>query len=214
MVKSSLPLSFEHNSNEKKMTKERDSNQSQTQESSSVDDRLIADFFFTSISKEAVQKALRKGMFFASIGAFILVFAGVQLSVQQLGKWGGMLFLIGMGLITWGLLPYRKLSSMQLNPNRMMLNQSLEAVYFIKNQKALSFSIASIASSEWIVDQGIPGILVKFKETLTPPLTIYSGIKEAKKMRKRAKQRKGDIFFPHFSQASFRIWQEWKELVS
>lgn len=156
--------------------------------------------FSSSISSALMRQALMRGFSLGFLGALILLIPGSFLPPALLHKWGWALFLTAIGLITWGLLPYRRLSKLQLNPDKLILVDEEHISYFQQGRKILTLPIESIASVREISVQRFYGIAVEFKTPPIEPIQVHGNSSEVEKMRKQGmKYGKADLFFPYFT---------------
>lgn len=86
---------------------------------------------------------LFRGLALGILGLIPLFFGGIFLPVQELNRWGLPLFFLSFGLITWGLLPYRRLSRLETHPNELIISPGPggEEVLLYLNQGKVEWSI-------------------------------------------------------------------------
>jgi hypothetical protein len=166
----------------------------------------------SSISSALLKTTLLRGFAIAFIGICILLFAGSFLSVEFLHKWGWSLFLIALGFITLGLLPYRNLSRLQIKPNELILLNVNSIAYVQRGHKILTLPIVSIAQISYISYPHSPvyGIAVWFKPSSVERIIIHQSLKEIDYMRKQGqKMGNADIFLPYFNQHAYDELMDW-----
>lgn len=126
----------------------------------------------SSIKPELMRKLLFKGTLLAGIGAVSILLAGLFLSPDYLAIWGLPIFLIGMGLITIGLLPYRRLKRLELNPHKLIIRPSESVQLLIKGKTVLVIPWNEIAKIEYEDHETNYGIRFFFKSSENIPIFI------------------------------------------
>lgn len=106
---------------------------------------------FSSLSHLEMKRKLLKGFFIALIGVLTLVGGGIFLPEKVMAKWGFWIFLFGLGLITWGLLPYRKFVRLQSKPNEIRLFEQ-ELQFWANNECRLIIPLHQIKRAEYVTD--------------------------------------------------------------
>ncbi|MBS4167727.1 hypothetical protein [Parachlamydia sp. AcF125] len=154
----------------------------------------------TSIDTAFKKKLLFEGTVIAMNGALVL-FAGLFLPPGQLSKWGEWIFLVGVSLIAWGLLPYRKLTLLEATPNELGLEQ--DALYFSQRGKpALVIPMGSIDTLSYGVENHRHGLYVFLKPSSLQKIPLLSNRVDKESCQWIADGKKFAFFFPHFSQRS------------
>lgn len=126
----------------------------------------------SSIKPQLMSSVLMKGTILSSLGGGALLYAGVYLPADILQKWGLLIFLISLVLITAGLLPYRKLTRLEKHPNEIHLIGNKTFAYFIRGKPAFSISMQSIQKFI-LIDKGKDyGIGVILKDPLPEPILV------------------------------------------
>ena len=134
---------------------------------------------FSSIKKELLQQQLMRGSAIAAVGACILIFGGTWVPQATLAFWGAPLFVAGIGFITLGMLPYRRLKLLEEHPYVIKIEGGM--IYCFKGGKEISrIDTKTIESVEFVDDPSRYGI----RFHLTSP-------------------KKGVFFLPYFSKNSF-----------
>ncbi len=128
----------------------------------------------STIRPELMRRTLFRGSLIAGIGIIFLVLAGIFLPVGLLSLWGIPIYLFSLGLVTWGLLPYRKLTRLEKKPEKICISNDGLLTY-----QNMIIPLLSIKSCEYIDDENRYGIKITLKGDL-----------------------KGQ-FFPYFSERSF-----------
>ena len=84
-------------------------------------DQLI---LYSSVKHSLMRWLLWRGTALAVLGGAILLLAGTLIPPSILATWGLILFLIGFGLITWGLLPFRRIKQLEQNPYQLIVDSN------------------------------------------------------------------------------------------
>ncbi len=90
----------------------------------------------SSICSQLMKSTLLKGTLYAALGVIILVLAGAFLPSETLTTFGLPIFIMGIGLITFGLLPYRRLTSIEKCPNELWIKESCIPISEEKSQNS------------------------------------------------------------------------------
>lgn len=166
----------------------------------------------STISASLLKSTLFWGYGIASLGIIILVVAGSYLQIEYLHRWGWMLFLLAIGCITLGMLPYRRLSHLQLKPNELILLNHDHVLYTHKGKQLFSIPLKSISHTRYISHPSHYGIALWLKSPLIEPIRIYQSPEEVEKMRRKADQiDHADLFFPYFNQRAYEEWLDWQD---
>lgn len=164
----------------------------------------------TSLSSSLMRFTLFKGICLAVMGLCGLLWGALTMPPSLLQRWGPWLFLIGMGFITWGMLPYRRLSLLQVKPDELHLASTHLVNFYRKGKKILTLSLPSIEQLDYVDEGHLYGIALKMRPH---SLTCHEDDPaEMKKLEKQGKSLKeGELFFPYFSRQAFRELQEWQQ---
>lgn len=96
----------------------------------------ISHFVLRSSIKSSLRKqTLTKGCLFGIFGGIVLLLSGSFVPLHPLEIWGFPLFLLSLGFITLGFLPYRLLSYLELHPHQLKVTE--DKLYFSFSRYAL-----------------------------------------------------------------------------
>ncbi len=125
--------------------------------------------FRSSIKPELLRSKLYYGTSLAFIGMLLWLYAGIFMPVEALKIWGLPLAIIGITLITIGLLPYRKLKRLVDQPNQVIITTS--SLTYLERQKVRKEILISDIKAISFFDEGSHyGIILKLdKEDLLLP---------------------------------------------
>lgn len=172
-----------------------------------MDEELI---LRSSIRSGLLKTALIKGFSMAFIGAFGLLLAGIFLPPPLLKGWGLLLFILFIGLMASGLIPYKRLLQLQTKPNELRAVGLKDLEYWSKGQKIISIPLESILEMNFVDDQNKYGIALK---------THPKGIEINKNNLQRFQVLTGstqrwDYLFLYFSKRSLDELQAWRHTDS
>lgn len=158
----------------------------------------------TSIDPQLKKHTLLNGTALAGLGAILLVGSASYMPAVQLKYWGLWIFLFSGLLMAMGLIPYRKLCLLEVNPNELTLNK--DTLLFTQQRKLLlEIPNRSIEQLSFIQKRGIYGLRVQLKKNLPEKIRL---------MKKRLSKNdfvsfeNGEFFFPYFSQKTCRFFSE------
>lgn len=155
--------------------------------------------------KPSLKKAtLIRGSCLGFIGITCWLFGALFLPLSVLANWGWLFLLIGGAFITFGLLPYRKLTRLENKPHEIIVTD-LEELYF-SMQGTLIFKVAldKIEELAYLDDDVRYGIGLWIKEPsknlviLHPSLDLNSYLKDCQK------RYFCDLYCPYFSKRSYQ----------
>jgi hypothetical protein len=146
-------------------------------------------------------KTLQRGTAIAALGAFLMVITGAFLPLEQLSRWGWILFLIGFSCIAAGLIPYRLLTRLEKKPNEIVIGQDGLIHYFQRGQETFTIPQEMVKEIIYIDRKEIYGIGLKLAPSSQQKVIKHAGsLKNGFfEMRKYG----CDIFFPYFSRRSY-----------
>lgn len=155
---------------------------------------MVLEVVRTSVDKELLRRVVLRGSLIAAVGLVLMLF-GNGIPASRLSGWGAGIVLLSLALITLGLLPYRRLTRLQLHPNELTLSEE-ELLYTRQKAAPLWIGRSSIATLRWLRHGELYGIAI----TLHPPATRRADLeREAARWRRLLDC---DLFLPYFSQES------------
>ncbi len=167
---------------------------------------FVSESFFkiqSSIHSQLMKSSLFKGTFIAAIGALVMVYTGTFLSPSELTKYGFFFFATGCGLITFGLLPYRKLCALEKSPHEMYITQGDQLFYFSNRRRVFSLSLEMIEMVSYVDDSSHYGILINLKDHIAGKGVIFEPLFAS--LYHRNSSGKGYLFLPYFSKRSCEL---------
>jgi hypothetical protein len=158
----------------------------------------------SSISSSLLRDTLFKGCVIAGIGMLLLLLVGIFIPAASLHTWGWGVFFISLGLIAYGLLPYRILSRLQLKPNELILTPSQHLAFFSRGRKILTLPLQSVSCIRYVSHPTSYGIAVWLKSPPPLAVVVHQWPKEMEKLRLQGESmEKADLFFPYFPQRAY-----------
>lgn len=139
------------------------------------------------------------------VGIILLVAGGAFTPVHQLSLWGLPLLLLSGGLITWSMLPYRRMVQLENAPDELWINSRGDLVYAKKSTPIFTVPQQTIEKIFYIEKPSIYGICLHLKPSLSEKVRIHYTSFDFRSFRKNSVHLYGcDIFFPLFSDRTFR----------
>lgn len=128
----------------------------------------------SSIKPALMRHILMRGSCISGIGVIILLLSGAYLSPDHLKIWGLPIFIAGIALITWGMLPYRRLRHLELHPYRITVDAE-GSLQFSKDSKPIfTTPIEAIAQINYIEKKHLYGIEITLKDNRTQFFPYFS----------------------------------------
>lgn len=162
----------------------------------------------SAITKDLQYATLLRGALLALFGAILLIIPGITLAPNTLSTYGPFLFFLGFGLITLGLLPYRQLTQLQMQPYQL-IPENTHFLFKMKGKPIFSIPYASIDHSSFVDNRWNYGIALWIKPNTTSPVIIHSPNIDINRLRNKNQKKYGcDLFLPFFTQRSFAEFKE------
>lgn len=152
----------------------------------------------SSIHKDLMRFTVWRSTIFGVAGAALLFWGGTFLKTSDLNRWGFPLFLVSMGFITAGMLPYRRLKQLEMNPYSL----TTEGEWLHLSKKGvplLSLKWADVQEIKWIEQGRKYGIGFILKQQANVVTYNHYAIQKLKGC---------DIFLPYFSERSYQILKD------
>jgi hypothetical protein len=167
----------------------------------------------TSIKPQIMRRTLFKGSLLALSGVLTLLISGIFLPKEQLQYGGFLFFLFGIGCITFGLLPYRRLSAMELKPDELIANEREDLEFWSKGKKRFTIPCSIIDKIDYIETNHTYGLALWLNPSTQQPIRIhdpYFNIHSLPEQTQNAA--KSSLFLKFFSKRSTEELKEWQEL--
>lgn len=156
----------------------------------------------SSISSELMRKILFRGFILSFFGMIFLILAAIFIPKSEMQTWGWIIFLISFAFIPIGLLPYRRLSRLQLHPNELVQIDEEDLIYISKGKRILKIPLISVNELNYIDDVSAYGIGVSLKTPPVLPVIVYD-LSEGEKLYRKGRKVKMDLFFPYFNHRAY-----------
>jgi len=154
---------------------------------------------YSAVRPALLRTALFKGTFIAAVGVVLLVGSGSFLPPNLLSVWGLPILFIGIGLMAWGLIPYRRLQQIDSKPHKLVVVGDVYLQYQRGEKALLTVPLEAVERLDYLEDGQRYGI----------ELIIRSDAKKTVKQH-QAKlpaglyfEDEGRLFFPYFTRRSF-----------
>lgn len=158
----------------------------------------------TAVSPDYMRYVLFKGTFLAGLGVLLLVVCGAYMPPEVMEVWGLPVLAVGIGLITWGMFPYRQLKRMEVNPDTLVVVGDQYLQYLSRGKRVLTIPIRSIEKISHINRGRNYGIGVWLKNPLPEKVTVHSEKVDLNKRQIESQQRYGcDLLLPFFSRRAY-----------
>jgi hypothetical protein len=162
----------------------------------------------TSVTTSLLHQTLIKGFFPALLGGLIIVSGGIFLPPSLLNYWGFPVFLAGIFSITYGLLPYRRLTILAGRPDMLKVIGLDSLEFYSKGHKILTIPFKGIKKITYFKNNQFYGIGLVLepseREFIVCPLELNG------KQKKYRQYLNSDIFLPYFSRRSFEEFEDWQ----
>lgn len=149
------------------------------------------------------KQILGRGTLIAGLGMLILLFAGGFLPLQELKLWGFPLFLLGGGLIVAGLLPYKRLSRLEMNPYELCVGTNNTIDLLIARKKLMTIPVSNIKDVVFIENEAVYGLGIRLNQTDGTKMRVHDP-----KYRPKSISGQSDLFLPYFSKRGVAEVQE------
>lgn len=103
----------------------------------------------SSVLPALMEHTLFQGTLKGGIGVFILLLGAIFLPPQEMKVWGFVLFVVAFAMLTWGLLPYKRLKKLEMNPSILTLDDPSWIHFSTKGNRVFSVPVAAIARIDY-----------------------------------------------------------------
>ncbi|NGX51619.1 MAG: hypothetical protein K1060chlam2_01492 [Chlamydiae bacterium] len=94
---------------------------------------------FSLIRPEVKGRLFRRALLTASPGISLLLCMGIFAPIELVDRWGIAVFAVGIFLIGWGMIPYRRVSRLELKPHRIEFSETEIAGIALKEIESLTY---------------------------------------------------------------------------
>jgi hypothetical protein len=160
--------------------------------------------FRSVISQTLWRRRVLRGTLIGGIGVILLFIAAVFFPSVEMKRFGFILFLLSVGLITWGFLPYKKLKRLEVRPNTLSISQDGVVSLSLNGHSVLQVPLQAIDKAFYVEEGDLYGIGVVFRNDCTDQI-----LKEHPHLKDLFGIRGCDILFPYFSERSCADFKEY-----
>ena len=157
-------------------------------------------YLSSTIRTALLNRTLKRGAWLGGGGALLIILGGTLLPLGLLKIWGIPLFCLGMACIAIGLLPYRKLTRLQLKPHAIHSNGE-ELMFLRSGRPLLKIPLRSLEKMVYLEKEEAYGIglwlkwpIVEKVKVLQPHFSYATFTEESRKSFEGC-----DLFLPYFS---------------
>jgi hypothetical protein len=161
----------------------------------------------SSIHPKLMWRVLVKGSILAGVGVLLLLLTGMFLPLEEMKQWGPIIFILGLGCVTFGLLPYKRLKKLEVNPYILRLDEN-DLYFFINETSIFMIPLVSIDTIQYIEKKESYGIGILLKSPLPQKLVVQDPRFNLSAFRKKSNKQGSDLFFEYFSQRSYETLSE------
>jgi hypothetical protein len=143
--------------------------------------------YYSSVTPFLKHQALKKLLLLAAPGALFLVISALFIQSQSIGF---IIFCSCLLMITWGLVPYRKIIQLERTPHKIFITKDTLA-FFMKGREMFQIPTKDITKAEYQDDLKLYGIKAFLKDSSSLPRSHLGWHQQSKKIG-------CDLFFPYF----------------
>lgn len=163
----------------------------------------------SSVRPSLKKTALIKGSILGGLGIALWLYGGIFLSIETLTIWGWPILIIGGGLISSGLFPYRKLVRQENNPHKIIVNDLEELEFYSQGTPLFKVSMDNIEEMAFLDDDIRYGIGLWIKNPKTQYIEVlHPSLDLSAYLKKCQKDYFCDLYFPFFSKRSYQELEE------
>lgn len=156
----------------------------------------------SSIRPELKLNTLLNGTLIAVAGVALLVAGGTFMPERLLSTWGFLIWIVALFMIAYGLIPYRKLTRLELKPFEIH-NEGDRFLFKTPKGIVLTLPKKELIKSQYVTLGKVYGIAIWLKEPKKLPDTLRNDLYQ-NKIRKAFGC---DLFLPYFSEKGYSEFQ-------
>ena len=158
----------------------------------------------SSISSNLHKKILFRGSFLSFLGFFPLLYGSLIMDAATLSTWGIPLFFLGISLIMFGMIPYKRVTELQKHPNEIHLIDDITIRYDHLGKKTMTIPLSAIESVEYLEKERIYGIKLHLKKCPKDKVIVHDPRFSMQRFENASRKNYGcDLFLPYFSKRGF-----------
>lgn len=158
----------------------------------------------SAITSELHKKILFKGSFLSFLGFIPLLYGSLRMDAATLSTWGIPLFFLGISLIMFGMVPYKRVTELQKHPNELHLLDDRTIRYDHMGKKTMTIPLSALERVEYLERDGIYGIKLYLKKSPEKKLIVHDPRFSINRFENASRKKYGcDLFLPYFSKRGF-----------
>lgn len=164
----------------------------------------------SSLKRELMSKMLLKGSMVAGCGIILLIISGIFMPFSTLKIWGFPIVIIGFTLVATGLLPYKKLSLLELSPHEIHCDE--HSMIFLRSGSPLfKLPLKNIERFDFVETNEIYGAGIYLKRPVENCLVLLKPHQQFAVFASEGKNKapETDFFLPYFSFLSVEELKSW-----
>lgn len=146
-----------------------------------------------------------KASFGGGTGIACLVGVGAFMPLELLKVWGFPVLVAASTLIAWSMLPYRRMTRLENNPDELWTNSNGDLVYAVQKSPIMTIPLGAIDKCFYIDKPQDYGIAIAIKPHPSQKIRVHNSGLDFRAYQQATVLRYGcDIFLPFFSERSFK----------
>ncbi|MBB65787.1 MAG: hypothetical protein CMO81_12075 [Waddliaceae bacterium] len=168
---------------------------------------------YSSVPLPLLKKALFRGSIFAAIGAVLILYSGIFVPVKLLNSWGFLVVTLGILLIANGLIPYRRLTKLQLKPYEIIID--IHGFSF-RSEGKQRFTVPRkiVKRCEYLLKSDQYGIAIWLDKSCTKKILVQDANFDMRKFQNKSSNYFScDLFFPFFKEKDYQeLLEAWSDV--
>ena len=161
---------------------------------------------YSTVRPELKKRVLLYGTAYAALGALLVLISGLFLPPFWMQYFGFPLLIIGILVIAWGLMPYKRVTRLETQPHELVVTDDQNLHYAVSGQHVLTVPLQAIERLSFC-DENVDryGIALDLKSGMSELVALKKpGTSVVSYLASMRRRYACDLFFPYFSQRSYR----------
>ena len=160
----------------------------------------------SSVHSSLKRQMLWQGTLLALVGLSILGYSSLFFSSADLGIWGFLLFCLGIGFISAGLIPYRRLCRLEINPHEIVVLDEVTIKFNWQGKSTLTVPWISVSKTAYMKrSHKNYGIGIWLKQPAPEKVIVHDLNFNVRCFQDGSRRLYGcDLFLPFFSEHSYK----------
>ena len=151
------------------------------------------------VRSDLLKAELLRGSLVAAPGIGIIIAGGIWIPVESMSLFGVVCLFLGFALIGAGLIPYRRLARLQLQPHEIHIGET-GFIFSVRGKKTLSVPFLAIAGSEYVEKGRVYGVGICLKKSSQEKIIVHDSDFDMKRFQEDSRRRFScDLFLPYFT---------------